>query len=60
MLRLDFTHMQKVPTSPLVQKLPPYILVTPKCVLWQTVKNPDEMPHNVTFHSGIHCLLRQK
>ena len=22
--------------------------------------NPDKMPHNVTFHRGLHCLLRQK
>ena len=23
-------------------------------------EDPDEMPHNVTFHQGLHCLLRQK
>ena len=21
---------------------------------------PDEMPHNVAFYQGLHCLLRQK
>ena len=21
-------------------------------------EDPDEMPHNVTFHQGVHCLLR--
>ena len=21
---------------------------------------PDEMPHNVVFHQGLHCLRRQK
>ena len=21
--------------------------------------DPDEMPHNVAFHQGLHCLLRQ-
>ena len=23
-------------------------------------EDPDEMPHNATFHQGLHCLLRQK
>ena len=23
-------------------------------------EDPDEMPHNVTFHQGLQCLLRQK
>ena len=23
-------------------------------------EDPDKMPHNVTFHQGLHCLLRQK
>ena len=23
-------------------------------------EDPDEMPHNVVFHRGLHCLLRQK
>ena len=23
-------------------------------------EDPDEMPHNGTFHQGLHCLLRQK
>ena len=23
-------------------------------------EDPDEMPHNVAFHWGLHCLLRQK
>ena len=31
------------------------ILVTPLCVLWQTVKS-----HNTAFHQGLHCLLRQE
>ena len=22
-------------------------------------EDPDEMPHNVAFHQGLHCLLRQ-
>ena len=22
-------------------------------------EDPDEMPHNVAFHRGLHCLLRQ-
>ena len=22
-------------------------------------EDPDEMPHNATFHQGLHCLLRQ-
>ena len=22
-------------------------------------EDPDEMPHNVSFHRGLHCLLRQ-
>ena len=22
--------------------------------------DPDEMPHNVAFHEGLHCLLRLK
>ena len=21
-------------------------------------KDPDEMPHNVAFHQGLHCVLR--
>ena len=21
-------------------------------------EDPDEMPHNVAFHQGLHCLLR--
>ena len=21
--------------------------------------DPDEMPHNASFHGGLHCLLRQ-
>ena len=21
--------------------------------------DPDEMPHNVSFHQGLHCLLKQ-
>ena len=24
------------------------------------IEDPDEMPHNATFHQGLHCLLRQK
>ena len=23
-------------------------------------EDPDEMPHNVAFHQGLHCLLKQK
>ena len=23
-------------------------------------EDPDEMPHHVAFHQGLHCLLRQK
>ena len=23
-------------------------------------EDPDEMPHKVAFHQGLHCLLRQK
>ena len=23
-------------------------------------EDPDSMPHNVAFHQGLHCLLRQK
>ena len=23
------------------------------------IADPDEMPHNVAFHQGQHCLLRQ-
>ena len=23
-------------------------------------EDPDLMPHNVAFHRGLHCLLRQK
>ena len=23
-------------------------------------EEPDEMPHNATFHQGLHCLPRQK
>ena len=23
-------------------------------------EDPDKMPHNVAFHQGLHCLLRQK
>ena len=23
-------------------------------------EDPDEMPHNVAFHLGLHCLLRLK
>ena len=23
-------------------------------------EDPDLMPHNVAFHQGLHCLLRQK
>ena len=30
---------------------------TPKRVLWQTVKTPDEMLHIAAFHQGLHCLL---
>ena len=22
-------------------------------------EDPDEMPHNVAFHQGLHCLLSQ-
>ena len=22
-------------------------------------EDPDEMPHSVAFHQGLHCLLRQ-
>ena len=32
---------------------------TPKWVLTGTVtssEDPDEMPHNVAFHLGLHCL----
>ena len=41
-----------------------YVIVTPKCVLWQTVKtlvkreDTDEMPHNATYQSQ-HILLKQ-
>ena len=38
-----------------------FILETPK-LLTGTLANcedPDEMPHNVAFHQGLHCLLRQ-
>ena len=34
------------------------ILDNGKQVLWQTVKNPDEMPHKAAFHQGLHCLLK--
>ena len=33
--------------------------ITGKQVLWQTVKT-DEMPHNVTFHQGLHCKNRKQ
>ena len=23
------------------------------------IEDPDEMPHNVSFHQGLQCLLRQ-
>ena len=23
------------------------------------IEDPDKMPHNVVFHQGLHCLLRQ-
>ena len=23
-------------------------------------EDADQMPHNVAFHQGLHCLLRQK
>ena len=23
------------------------------------IEDPDEMPHDVAFHLGLHCLLRQ-
>ena len=23
-------------------------------------EDPDEMPHNVAFHKGLHCLVRKK
>ena len=36
-----------------------YILVTPKRLLWQTVKT-QRMLHNVAFHKGLHCLVSQK
>ena len=24
------------------------------------IEDPDEMPHYIAFHLGLHCLLRQK
>ena len=32
---------------------------TPKWVLWQKAKTPDEMPHNAAFHQGLQCLQTQ-
>ena len=29
---------------------------TPKRVLLQTAKDPEEMQHNAEFHQGPHCL----
>ena len=37
-----------------------YILDTPKWVLWQTVKDPDEMQNNAAFNKILHYLLRLK
>ena len=28
-------------------------------VVWQNSDDPDEMPHNVAFHQGLHCLLKK-
>ena len=36
------------------------MLETPNQVLWQTVKDPDEMQPNAAFHQGLHFLLRLK
>ena len=34
------------------------LLDTGKQVLWQTVKDPDEMPQNKAFHWSLHYLLK--
>ena len=30
----------------------------PKTDTFTNSEDPDEMPHNATFHQGLHCLLR--
>ena len=27
---------------------------------WTNSEDPDEMPHYVAFHQGLHCLIRQQ
>ena len=35
-------------------------LETPKIGTLANSEDPDEMPHDIAFHQGLHCLQRQE